>query len=277
MGAILKPRVCSADPVFTLVRRLRDDKLRTWKTGPRYLLLFFLTAPLAGARAMDAPLPHSPAAPSGESKVTLQRPERPISRREILEAIQSALAKRGIPARGNLRQEDLKVQSVVPALRDDPGLQVKRIGFDPVRHETVFELWASNEPQYLPFQVTTRGDAQSLGLSALPAFRGSHSPAFAEDKLRESDKPGEGVTQWKESPNGNSSQGLNRPRSQASVLAKPGRWATLVITGKNLRITTTVVPLESGSKGQCIRVRDPNSARILNAEVVGEGLLRASF
>ena len=43
------------------------------------------------------------------------------------------------------------------------GLQVKRIGFDPIRREIVFELWASHEPQYLPFEVTTRRDPQSLG------------------------------------------------------------------------------------------------------------------
>jgi flagella basal body P-ring formation protein FlgA len=47
--------------------------------------------------------------------------------------------------------------------------------------------------------------------------------------------------------------------------------------GHNSRITMTVIPLESGSKGQLIRVRDPANERLLTAEVVAEGLLRASF
>jgi flagella basal body P-ring formation protein FlgA len=47
--------------------------------------------------------------------------------------------------------------------------------------------------------------------------------------------------------------------------------------GQNMRITTTVVPLEPGSKGQTIRVRDVVTARVMTAEVVDEGLLRTSF
>ena len=47
--------------------------------------------------------------------------------------------------------------------------------------------------------------------------------------------------------------------------------------GQNVRITTTVVPLQPGSKGQCILVRDPATARVMTAEVVDEGLLQTSF
>ena len=43
------------------------------------------------------------------------------------------------------------------------GIEVKRIGFDPIRRETVFELWTSHEPQYLPFEVTTRRDRRVWG------------------------------------------------------------------------------------------------------------------
>lgn len=61
------------------------------------------------------------------------------------------------------------------------------------------------------------------------------------------------------------------------VLAKPGRPATLIMLGQNVRITTTVLPLQPGSKGQSILVRDPATARVMRAEVVDEGLLRTSF
>jgi flagella basal body P-ring formation protein FlgA len=61
------------------------------------------------------------------------------------------------------------------------------------------------------------------------------------------------------------------------VLAKPGTPATLVMLGQNMRITTTVDPLQPGIRGQCILVRDPATARVMTAEVVDEGLLQISF
>ena len=47
-----------------------------------------------------------------------------------------------------------------------------------------------------------------------------------------------------------SGQGASRARSKPPVLAKPGKPATLVMLGENVRITTTVVPLQPGIKGQ---------------------------
>ena len=115
-----------------------------------------MLAPLTDARSADAPLR------KGVGGVLARRVKgsraaqpRPLSRREIFQAIQNDLAQMGISGRGGLRPEDLKIQSSVPVLKDDMGLEVKRIGFDPIRRETVFELWASHEPQYLPFEVTT--------------------------------------------------------------------------------------------------------------------------
>ena len=66
-------------------------------------------------------------------------------------------------------------------------------------------------------------------------------------------------------------------RSKPPVLAKPGTPATLIMLGQNVRITTTVDPLQPGSKGQRILVRDTTTARVLNAEVVDEGLLQTNF
>ena len=132
-------------------------------------------------------------------------------------------------ARAELQPEDLKIQSSVPVLRDDMGLKVKRIGFDPLRRETVFELWASLEPQYLPFEVTTRRDPQISGLTTGMGL-------------------GKGVGDTRtESPT--TGQGADRISSKPPVLAKPGTPATLVMLGQNVRITTTVVPLQPGGKG----------------------------
>jgi flagella basal body P-ring formation protein FlgA len=71
--------------------------------------------------------------------------------------------------------------------------------------------------------------------------------------------------------------GAGKSTSKLPVLAKPGRFATLVMLGQNIRITTTVLPLQPGSKGQRILVRDPDTQRVMSAEVVDEGLLQAGF
>jgi len=222
-------------------------------------MLSVMLAPLTDARSADAPLRKSLATPAPESEVIPRRVPRPLSRREIFQAIQNDLARMGISGRGELRSGDLRIQSSLPVLKDDMGLQVRRIGFDPIRRETVFELWASHEPQYLPFEVTTRRDPQSFGLTPRPEWKLGKAGG--------------------ESRNGDPAiaQGVSRVRSKAPVLAKAGRPATLIMLGQNVRITTTVVPLQPGSKGQCILVRDPATARVMTAEVVDEGLLRTSF
>jgi hypothetical protein len=222
-------------------------------------LLLLMLWPLVSVRSAEAATRKVVAAPSDERKVIPRRVPRPISRREIFQVIQNDLAQRGFAERKELQPSDLTIQSSVPTLQDDMGLRVERIGFDSIRRETVFELWTSHEPQYLPFQVTTRRDPQSWGFTP----------------PQESDKGGLGAQSRDGNP-GTGGGALWIPR-QSPVLAKTGRLATLVMLGQNVRITTTVLPLQPGIKGQCILVRDPATGRVMTAEVVDEGLLQTSF
>jgi hypothetical protein len=207
----------------------------------------------------DVPLHKVSAMPAEDSAGIPRRIPRTLSRLEIFQAIQNDLLRRGIVGREGLRLSDLKIQSSVPVGDDDAGLEVKHIGFDSIRRQTVFELWTSHEPQYLPFEVTTRRDPQSLGFSS------------------SAEVPGEGGGGGSRGQGRMLEQGVSRPRSKAPVLAKPGRPATLVMLRQNARIITTVVPLQPGTMGQVILVRDPATARVMSAEVVDEGLLRTSF
>jgi len=220
------------------------------------LFLVLMLAPLVSAPSADAP---SASAALGESTAIPKREVRLLSRREIFQAIQNHLAQMGISDRAELRPEDLNIQLSLPALKDDVGLMVKNIRFNPLRRETIFELWASQEPQSLPFDVTTRRDPRIFGLTSGMGW----GPEEA----------GEGL--WEES---SEMRQKGRPdRSKPLVLAKPGTPATLIMLGQNVRITTTVDPLQPGSKGQRILVRDTTTARVMNAEVVAEGLLQTSF
>ncbi len=221
------------------------------------LLLWLMLAPLTDLRSADAG--KSWATPAQARERIPRREPRPLWRRAIFQAIQNDLAKKGISEHGGLRPGDLKIQSSLPVFSDEMGLQVKRIGFDTMRREIVFELWASHEPQFLPFKVTTRRDPRSWGLTPPPEWN--------LGDLGGEPRTGSPAT----------GQQVSRAGSKSPVLAKPGRPATLVMLGQNVRITTTVVPLQPGSKGQCILVRDLATARVMTAEVVDEGLLRTSF
>lgn len=219
------------------------------------LLVLVIAFPGHQSRAADVPAVSAWAAPAGNSGIDAARPLHPVSRQEIFQAIQDDLARRGVAGRAALRPGDLIIQSAVPALKQDAGLRAKSVRYDPIRRETVFELWASQEPQFLPFEVTTRRAPESWGGAAL-AERQRTDPSAGE--------PATGAT-------------ARAAQARPPVLAKPGTTATLVIVGENVRITTTVLPLQPGIKGQRILVRDWASGRVMNADVVGAGLLQASF
>jgi hypothetical protein len=219
-------------------------------------LMAVMLVGLAQAPSADVPLRKASLPPSGQSELTPRRGPRLLSRQEIFQVIQSDLARRTTSTKGDLRPDDLRIQSSVPVLSSEMGLEVKKVSFDPIRRETVFQLWASQEPQYLPFEVTTRRVPQSLGLDQLWAASAVETD-MADNRT-----------------NGRSA---GRAAYKPPVLAKPGSLATLIMLGQNVRITISVVPLQAGTKGQRILVRDPAASLVRSAEVVGEGLLQCSL
>lgn len=229
-------------------------KTRSFMGLPLLLMLF-------GANASSANVPTTKTgivSPLSRQATTEVMP-RSQSRREIYQAIQNYLQQMRTASRGNLRLEDLRIQSSVPSINEDAGLEVKKISFDPLRRAVVFELWTSREPQSLPFVVTTRRDPALWGMPQL--LNGNTGGAGKESNGETS----------------NIGKAADVTSRKQPVLVKPGSPATLVMQGPNLRVTTTVVPLQPGIKGQTVMVRDPTTARVMRAEVVGEGLLQAGL
>jgi hypothetical protein len=219
-------------------------------------LLALMVTLAARGRSADVPVRKALLTHSEQSELMPQSASRLLSRQEIYQAIQSDLARRTTSTRGDLRPDDLRIQSSVPVLNSEMGLEVKKVSFDPIRRETVFQLWASQEPQYLPFEVTTRRDPRSLGIDQL--WAGSRVEADKGDS-------------------GTKGRNTGGAAYKPLVLAKPGSLATLIMLSQNVRITTSVVPLQPGTKGQRILVRDLTTSAVRSAEVVGEGLLQTSF
>jgi hypothetical protein len=217
------------------------------------LLTGVLALPSRGPRAADIPAMSAWAPPTRGSRIDTARALPPVSREEIFQAIQDDLARRGVVGREALRPGDLIIQSAVPALKKDAGLRARSIRYDRIRRETVFQLWASREPEYLPFDVTTRLTPESWGWASLAEGQPSGAGAAAAG-------------------------GAGHPaKTRPPVLVKPGTPATLTIQGENVRVTTTVDPLQPGIQGQRILVREVASGQLMNAEVVDAGMLEASL
>ena len=187
------------------------------------LLLLILAVPLRAYSV--SPPPHKGLAPNSlPGEMARGHGARHLSRGEILQAIRDDLARKGIRDSAELRPEDLRIQVAVPVLGEDAGLQVKRTGFDPIRCETIFQLWTSKNPQLLPFQVVTRLDPQTLGLVPPPGGK-------PEDILRPTDRPdgqpGGQSTRLEPRPPRQSPPGGVHPNpvrpSKGQTLPSPGR------------------------------------------------------
>ena len=177
---------------------------------------------------------------------------------------------------------DLNLQAPVFVTRPDPGLEVKRVEPDRVQRKIRFLLWASKEPQILPFYVTVEEVSDTARASSHIELTGG-SPTPTDSCV----EPGKTGGDLADSPAllggipplvaGHKGGATRQATSSPILLVAAGKPAKLVVETATLRLTTLVTPLESGVKGQLIRVRNLDTQRVFEAEVVGEGLLQAEL
>jgi hypothetical protein len=207
--------------------------------------------------------------------------QRRLSPDEIWTAIESFLAAEGLSAMGALLKKLPTYQAAVFVTKQDAGLVVKQMEPDRVRRQVRFLLWTSNEPQVLPFYVTleeppgTAGGLWSSHADAAPAANLAVNPEGLGKTEEESFTrlllgSRSGVPAHKAR--------LTPPVAPpAIILVSKGNPAKLVVETQTLRMTTLVTPLESGAKGQVIRVKNLDTQRVFKAEVVGKDLLQAEL
>jgi hypothetical protein len=207
--------------------------------------------------------------------------QRRLSPDEIWTAIETFLAAEGQSATGAVLQRLPSHQPTVFVTKQDPGLVVKRMDPDLVRRQIRFLLWTSNEPQVMPFYVTVEGPPRiadrlwsshaaagpAANLAVNPEGLGKTDEESVADLLLGSRS---GVPERKAR--------ITPPVAPpAIILVTKGQPAKLVVETQTMRMTAMVTPLESGAKGQIIRVRNLDTQRVFKAEVVGEGLLQAEL
>jgi hypothetical protein len=210
-------------------------------------------------------------------RLTISCKQRRLSPDEIWAAIETFLAAEGLSALRAALENSLSDQAPVFVTRADPGLVVKRMEPDRVRRQIRFLLWASSEPQVLPFYVTVDERAKSAALASLKQVETGPSANLADNPESVRRTGGEslsallnsgrsGVPVYKVTP-------PSRITPLADILVTKGKPTKLVVETERLRITALVTPLESGAKGQLIRVKNSDTQRVFKAEVVGEDLL----
>lgn len=220
-------------------------------------------------------------------QVAVGRSHRALTTRELEAAIRAALGREPGDDGRALKFGPLALAAPVYVTSDDPGLRVTEIRFDPLRHETRFRLWTSKEPRNLPFYVTLPSDAKFPALVARRDLVASQpvGPADFEVERRAATSGGSATLPLTPADLAGletrtplrAGEAVNRSMFTQAVLVEPGMPARLVVKGNGFRLETTVVPLERGVLGQQIRVRDPDTHRILAATVVAKGVLRSEF
>ena len=191
--------------------------------------------------------------------ITVQRASRRLSTAQIMTVIASILGP-GQSAEG--LGPGVLLQTPVFYTGDDPGLQITQVEFDALHEITRLRIWTSKEPENLPFYVTVRGRPQA-DIQLLDRKNAAHHAA--------ADRPGS---------NGSSDDRIAAPASvkhRPPQLVKNGVETQLIIEGPDYRISSTVVPLQSGALGDQVRARDPVTRKVVTAQVVAPGVLKGTL
>ncbi|MGB2643741.1 MAG: flagella basal body P-ring formation protein FlgA [Candidatus Acidiferrum sp.] len=179
--------------------------------------------------------------------VTVRRDGRLISRQEVFEAVQAALARNSQAGVYSLRPADIALQTAVRVPPGDAGLQVTQIAFDSSMGCLRFRLRARRAPSVLPFYATASVESSFVEKTAT-----RHVVSVAAHAAS-------GIT------------------TLAPILVTAGGLARLYIHTANMNMLLEVRPLQRGRLGEVIRVQLPGTGRTLQARVTGEESLDATL
>jgi hypothetical protein len=97
-------------------------------------------------------------------------------------------------------------------------------------------------------------------------------PFYILLRFKSADQVDQAVAAWLD--NGPLAAHLYVSRDRGEWLVRAGSAATLVLEGQDLRISSPVICLENGRRGQRVRVMSPDHRRVGAAEVIEHGLVK---
>src|SRR5579883_3089992 len=200
--------------------------------------------------------------------ILVTRFSRPLTRIELLQAIQTALQRRGAGELNSIHSSDLEIPLPIRVTQDDPGLEVTAIEYDPFRRETCFRIRATKDASLVPFAVYVHGEIMtSDDFQMLPrevtGLLPNNLPTLSEITglaARQVIREGQAVYGSMFGP---------------ATLVRTGRPAQLILQGARFRATLIVIPMQPGTMGQEVRARSKD--RIYQARVVGRDQLYAAL
>jgi hypothetical protein len=184
------------------------------------------------------------------TQVAISRSYRVVTAEEIHQAVIGALRERGVQSGEWPSPQEIQISAPVLATRDESGLIVQQIEPDKARNLTRFRMFLAKEERSVPFYATVH--------------RVVNLPRVLPN----------GVLQAT-AADGNAAGGMKKPGLRRTpAIVRPGTPATLLLETGSLRLTTSVMPLQSGAQGQRILVRNLETKHTLRAEVIAPNFVR---
>ncbi len=216
--------------------------------------------------------------------ILVTRFSRPLTRIELLQAIQTALQRRGAGELNSIHSSDLEIPLPIRVTQDDPGLEVTAIEYDPFRRETCFRMRATKDASLVPFAVYVHG---KIKIPLLVARRDlSTGEIVTSDDFQMLPREVTGLL-----PNNlptlseitglaarqviREGQAVYGSMFGPATLVRTGRPAQLILQGARFRATLIVIPMQPGTMGQEVLARSKD--RIYQARVVGRDQLYAAL
>jgi hypothetical protein len=190
----------------------------------------------------------------------VHRAGRPITREEVVAAIQAALRRNGLPGGATLNPEGVHFSPALTVAATDAKLEVRRIDFDAALQQDRFLLASAADPRALPFVV----------LAERPSAAREESPAVASDRPRDASDL-------------ESALRAARPANNSAIpaggipLVEPKKIAKLHVISGSMQMFLQVLPLEKGTLDETVRVKVAGSGQILRGRVIAPGQLEAQF
>lgn len=191
--------------------------------------------------------------------VLVHRASRPVTREEVVAAIQAALRRNGLPGRAALDPEDVHFSPAVTVAATDAKLEVRRIDFDAALQQDRFLLASAADPRVLPFLV------------------------LAERPSATREEPSAGGGERRDAGDLESALRAARPANNSAAFAggiplvEPKKIAKLHVVSGSMQMFLQVLPLEKGALDETVRVKVAGSGQILRGRVVAPGQLEAQF
>lgn len=200
--------------------------------------------------------------------VLVHRSSRPVTREEVVAAIQAALRRNGRPGRAapetelgsELDPETVHFSPAVTVAATDAKLEVRRIDYDAALQQDRFLLASAADPRALPFLV----------LAGRPSAARADSSAGGSDERRDARDLESALREARPSNNSAISVG-------GIPLVEPKKIAKLHVVSGSMQMFLQVLPLEKGALDETVRVKVAGSGQILRGRVIAPGQLEAQF